>query len=132
MESFSAANRLNPQTMNRKSVALAVVLLIAGLAPATAIIGFCARMPCCGHESSSSLAMTTDSPDCCTTIACYQSPSATLSATSLTPQPVLAVATLPANAPALPAINRDVAHAPIDISPPPTGERLAILSTLII
>ncbi|HYC61040.1 MAG TPA: hypothetical protein VEK79_15875 [Thermoanaerobaculia bacterium] len=34
-------------SMTRKTLALAVVLLIAGLAPATAVIGFCAKMPCC-------------------------------------------------------------------------------------
>jgi len=36
--------------MNRKPLALAIVLLIAGLAPPpSAIMGFCKRMPCCNH-----------------------------------------------------------------------------------
>ncbi len=33
----------------RKTVAFAVVLLLAGLAPAAGVIGSCARMPCCNH-----------------------------------------------------------------------------------
>ena len=114
-----------------RPLALAIAFLLAALAPATAIIGFCARMPCCGHESSKSLAMTTEGADCCTTIACYESPSATLSTPSTTPLIVTAVVV--ANTPMLPTLDRSAAHALIDTSPPrPTRDRLAVLSTLII
>ena len=46
--------------MNRKGLALVIVLFLAGLAPAAAIIGFCTRMPCCNHASGSPLELTTE------------------------------------------------------------------------
>jgi hypothetical protein len=125
-------NRLTV-TVNRKLFPFAIVLLLAGLAPATAIIGFCARMPCCGHEAAASLAMSTDRADCCTTIACYESPSATLSTTAVAPLSLLAMPALLSNAPVLPTAARSAPPTPIDTSPPlPTRDRLAVLSTLLI
>ena len=56
--------------MHRKPLALAIVLIIAGLAPATAIIGFCKRMPCCSHTADVSAALSTERTDCCTTVTC--------------------------------------------------------------
>ena len=120
--------------MNRKHIALAVLLLLAGLAPATAIIGFCARMPCCGHESASdALSLTTNRSDCCTTIACYESPSATLAPADSASLSLIATPALTFDAPALASPRCSVATAPIDTSPPPrTSDRLAVLSTLLI
>ena len=123
---------VSTSTMNRKSLALMIVLLIAGLAPATAIIGFCARMPCCSHVSEEATAFSTERNDCCTTIACYESPSLELttaptSADALFAAPVvITVAPAPSRAPLL-------AEAFADTSPPvPVRHRLAILSTLLI
>src|SRR5258707_693499 len=118
--------------MNRKSLALVVILLIAGLSPASAIIGFCTRMPCCAHASEATAAFSTERNDCCTTIACYESPSLKLSASSsqsdlLSAAPAL-IAVAPEPSPA-PLVSRDFA----DTSPPlPARHRLAILSTLLI
>ena len=118
--------------MNRKSLALLIVLLIAGLAPATAIIGFCARMPCCSHASEAPAAFSTERNDCCTTIACYESPSLKFttipsSADALLSAPA-AITVAPASSPAL---LFTLAFA--DTSPPiGTRLRLAILSTLLI
>jgi hypothetical protein len=120
--------------MNRKALAIAIVLLIAGLAPASAIIGFCTRMPCCSHASSDmALAFSTERNDCCTTIACYESPSSKLatapaSADVLFGPPALVTVT---SAPSSAAL---VAHPFADTSPPPQSSRhrLAILSTLLI
>jgi len=118
--------------MNRKSLALAVVLLLAGLAPASAIIGFCTRMPCCHHAAARHAAIGTTTTDCCTTIACYESPSARIAS----PGASLSTATIAAMAvaPLALAPSDRVAGAPtIEPSPPPpTGQRLAILSTLLI
>jgi hypothetical protein len=121
-------------TMNRKSLAVVIVLLIAGLAPATAIIGFCARMPCCSHASNATTAaFSTERNDCCTTIACYESPSLRLStsptsADAVLAAPVLVITTAPAIAPA-----PIVTQAFSDTSPPLSSRhRLAVLSTLLI
>jgi hypothetical protein len=114
--------------MNRKSVALLIVLVIAGLAPASAIIGYCARMPCC-HHAQQPLKVSADAGDCCTTVACYDAPSVKLTgnATFVTftatrvIAPTIALLTAPQLAPL---------SSP---SPPPTNQqRLAILSILII
>jgi hypothetical protein len=113
--------------MHRKSLVIAVVLLLAGLMPATAIAGFCARMPCCAHHTAGTPALSGGGgADCCTTIDCYQSPAATIIATAA--MPALAVLH-----PLPPLADRAVAPAPIDPSPPrPPGDRLAMLATLLI
>jgi hypothetical protein len=119
--------------MNRKPLALMIVLLIAGLAPASAIIGFCSPMPCCSHVSEATAAFSTERNDCCTTIACYESPSLKLTtapptaADALLASPALiSVAPAPSSAPL-------VTRAFEDTSPPvSTRHRLAILSTLLI
>ncbi len=117
--------------MNRKPLALAIVLMLAVLSPAAAIIGFCTRMPCCKHAAAQPLAFSTEANDCCTTIACYESPSAKLAKRVTTSD--LAV-TMPAIAPV--ALAPPPPHAVrqyIDTSPPvETRHRLAILSTLLI
>lgn len=117
--------------MNRKSLALLIVLMSAGLAPATAIIGFCARMPCCRHAAPLPLAFTGTATDCCTTIACYESPSARLGTTTVLSQLVVATPVVEASVKQLPAVTATVA--PIDTSPPrATPDRLAQLSILLI
>jgi hypothetical protein len=49
---------------NRRALALAIVLLIAGLAPASAIIGFCTRMPCFSHARDAATAFSTEGFRC--------------------------------------------------------------------
>jgi hypothetical protein len=122
----------NASTMNRRPLALAIVLLLAGLAPATAIIGFCARMPCCGKASADQLARTTESRDCCTTIACYEPPSLKMGTAAASSDALLALPALVSVVPAAPAAPL-IAQAFADTSPPvPIRHRLAILSTLLI
>ncbi|MCU1347030.1 MAG: hypothetical protein JWO56_60 [Acidobacteria bacterium] len=117
--------------MNRKPLALLIVLLIAGLAPAAAIIGFCARMPCCRHAPAAPLAFSTGGRDCCTSVTCYDAPSAKLTAG--------AAASALAAVPALRSTTAVFQPAPvalrpfIDTSPPrDAGDRLAVLSILLI
>lgn len=118
--------------MNRKSIALVIVLLVTGLAPATAIIGFCSRMPCCSHSTPATTAFSTERSDCCTTITCYESPSLKLTTGALSVEALLSVPALITVAPALPQAPL-IAEAPVDKSPPAAlRSRLAILSTLLI
>jgi hypothetical protein len=117
--------------MTRNLVTAAIVLLIALLAPATAIIGFCSRMPCCSQASDAAAAMSAERNDCCTTIACYESPSlklmtAATAANALPVSPALATVAPPSPLSLL-------ARASGDPSPPLRArQRLAILSTLVI
>jgi hypothetical protein len=114
----------------RRVLALAVVLILAGLAPASAIIGFCTRMPCCSHGSDAATAIATERNDCCTTITCFDSPSAKL-ANGTSSSDVFATPALVAIAaiPAAPVLTREVTGT----SPPATArQRLAALSTLLI
>ena len=116
----------------RNSLAFAIVLLIAGLAPAGAIIGFCARMPCCSHESTASVASATERAGCCTTIACYESPSAKMTRTASSDVAAVAAPILAATAPVSPP-PPSVVQAVVDTSPPLTmRHRLAVLSILVI
>jgi hypothetical protein len=118
--------------MNPKPIALAIVFLLTALAPATPIIGFCTRMPCCDRSPADAVALATERADCCTTIACYESPSATLS----TAGAQLSAIELPVLVPDLPhrsAPDARKALPLIDLSPPrTTGGRLARLSILVI
>jgi hypothetical protein len=119
-------------TMNRKAVALAIVLLITGLAPATAIIGFCSRMPCCSHQAAAAVSFATESTDCCTTITCYESPSLKLTTGTSTAVVLMEAPVLLVSAPVLPQ-RILIARAVVDTSPPVTSNhRLAVLSVFLI
>lgn len=119
--------------MMRKVLALLVVVIASGLAPATAVIGFCAKMPCCFGEAGDGPALTANMADCCTTISCYEGPPHDLAVSGKVkafPATTL-VTTLPF-APAIPqaAVARRTFD---DTSPPPTTrERLSSLSVFLI
>lgn len=119
-------------SMTRKTVAVAVVLLIAGLAPAAAVIGFCAKMPCCVPEPHDVPALAANDAGCCTTISCYEAPSHELTLTAKEPVATIgAPVVLPLLA-SVPAV-RVSCHAFDDTSPPlTTKQRLSRLSILLI
>lgn len=117
--------------MSRKAFAAVIVLLLAGLSPAAAIIGFCSRMPCCSHASADTH-FTTERTDCCTTVACFDAPSA-----KMNPRAADNVTTAPPVTLPYAAITRRVAapaaiHLPDPWPPPGVTARLAVLSILII
>lgn len=118
--------------MTRKALALLIVVIATGLSPATAIIGFCAKMPCCFEEEAAGPALDVDVADCCSTISCYEAPSNELTTkstvkVSLVTTPIVAVLSAAPIAPAYPVRTFD------DTSPPKTvSERLSTLSTLLI
>jgi len=115
--------------MIRKLLTAAIVLLIAGIAPASPIIGFCTRMPCCNHPFDAQPAFSTETNDCCTTITCYESPSARLT-NPTTPD---AISAMPAVVPCIVSapLPQPAARAIVEPSPPmKTRHRLAVLSTL--
>ena len=118
--------------MSRKVLALAVVLIISSVAPASAVIGFCAKMPCCFGDAHDGPELGAANADCCTTISCYEAPSHDLTvtakaktATAHAPVIVPVVAALPAAVAARGAFD--------DTSPPlTTKQRLSSLSILLI
>lgn len=117
--------------MHRQPLAFTIVLLLAGLAPATAILGFCARMPCCEHAPADALALSAPQSDCCTSITCFESPAAKLAGGSASPALVAA----PASFSSLLALDPAQLAAPVpaDPSPPQTAQhRLALLSVFLI
>lgn len=61
--------------MLRKLLALLVVVVVSGVAPATAVVGFCAQMPCCFGDSEGEPTLAVKMADCCSTINCYEAPS---------------------------------------------------------
>jgi hypothetical protein len=117
--------------MNRKLLALAIVLLFAGLAPASAIIGFCKRMPCCNHADAAPAALSTQANGCCTTVACYESPSAKLTGGASATDAVFAMPAVTPIAAAAP--QPSLARECVDASPPASArQRLAARSVLLI
>ena len=120
-------------SMSRKALALLVISIAVGLGPATAVLGFCAKMPCCfseGHDGGPAIAV--NMADCCTTINCYEAPSNELTVSAkaklFTGSTAAVLPAVPA-IPAAPVVHR-VFH---DVSPPPTtAERLASLSVFLI
>lgn len=118
--------------MTRKILALMVVLIIAGFAPATAVIGFCAKMPCCFGQTHGGPALAVNMADCCSTISCYEAPphDVTMSAKAKV-FTATTLASLPVTL-AMPQVA--VARRTFDdTSPPPTtSERLSSLSVFLI
>src|SRR5262249_26098203 len=111
--------------MSRKTVAVMIVLLLAGLAPATAIIGFCTRMPCCGHDEASAAtpAHTAERGECCPTVTCYEAPSAQPARDSVAlASPVLDMTAL--EGVAVPSTVMAIEREPADTSPPTTLLRI--------
>lgn len=115
-------------------LAFLVILVVTGLAPATAILGFCAKMPCCFTDADHDgrPVVGADMSDCCSTISCYEAPphesTASAKAQALTAD-APAVLPVPTVVPARPAVQ----HVFVDLSPPRTmSDRLASLSVLLI
>ena len=119
--------------MMRKALALMVVLIFSGLAPATAVIGFCAKMPCCFGDAHDGVVLASSNADCCTTISCYEAPSHELTVSAKAKN---ATATAPAMSPVMVAfaMTPPIARRAFDdTSPPPsTKQRLSSLSILLI
>ena len=119
-------------SMTRKVLALLVVLIATGLAPATAVLGFCAKMPCCFEEAEKGPAFAVNMADCCSAISCYEAPPHELAASGKAKVfTATALATLPVTA-AMPPLA--AARGTFDdTSPPPTtSERLSTLSIFLI
>ena len=119
--------------MTRKVLALAVVLIVSGLAPATAVIGFCAKMPCCFGEAHDGPALAANNADCCSTISCYEAPSHELTVSAKAKTTTAAGPAVLAVVAALPAAPNVGSYSFDDTSPPPTTkQRLSSLSILLI
>jgi hypothetical protein len=111
---------------------LVVVLIALVLAPATAVLGFCAKMPCCFGEATDSPVLTVNMADCCSTISCYEAPSHELTVSA---QAKTFTATAPVTLPVIVAIPQALrALRAFDHRPPPptTSERLSLLSVFLI
>lgn len=120
--------------MSRKVLAFLVILVVTGLTPATAVLGFCAKMPCCftDEDHDGRPVIGADMADCCSTINCYEAPSHDLTVSAkakLFTGSVAAVLPI-ATAVVPPPVVR---HVFVDLSPPRTmSDRLASLSVLLI
>ena len=118
----------------RKSLTLGFALLIALAVPATAMAGFCARMPCCFtfSEASAGTEIGRPSTDCCNSVSCAENPPQKL----MTPQGAKFVQTLAVLPSAVPAITRTNALSArvfeTDSPPKTVHQRLAALSVFLI
>ena len=120
--------------MMRRALAIAAVLVVSGLLPLAAASGLCASKPCCrahDHAHASSVAA---SRECCTEINCNiatRDTDATSAKNISVPPQVAMVAVAPyVIATTMPA--SESASGRCDTGPPPTRQRLATLSTLLI
>ncbi len=121
---------LSTSTM-RKVLALLIVGIASALGPATAVIGFCAKLPCCFGAAKSGPAVVAP-PGCCSTISCYEAPPHDLTVgakAKVFPPATLAVLRVASPMP-------QVFAAPLtfdDTSPPATtSDRLSTLSFFLI
>jgi hypothetical protein len=119
--------------MMRKVLALAVVLTISSLASATAVIGFCAKMPCCFAEEHEGPSVARNDADCCTPVNCYEAPSQNLTVSAKVKSITATVQAAVAVIVAMPAARPVASYSFDDPSPPPTTrQRLSSLSILLI
>jgi hypothetical protein len=117
----------------RKTLALTIVLVVSSLAPTTAILGFCAKMPCCFGETEERPALATNMPDCCSTINCYEVPPHELAAAGKAKTFTVTTLATPPVAPATPQVSIARPLTSDDTSPPrTTSERLSTLSIFLI
>lgn len=120
--------------MMRRALAIAAVLVVSGLLPLAAVSGFCASKPCCrahDHAHASSVAA---SRGCCTEINCNttaRDTDATRAKNFSVPAQVAMVSIAP-HVIAVTMATPQSARGRCDTGPPPTRERLATLSTLLI
>ena len=138
-ESFAAVARLTVTMahgsslfVTRKIFVFVIVLIISGVAPATAVLGFCAKMPCCFNEPNEGPVIGADTAHCCSTISCYEAPSNELTVSAKAKSivsPALAVMPFTTTIPNI----HEVGRAFDDGSPPrTTQQRLSSLSTFLI
>ena len=118
--------------MTRKVLTLLVVLVVSGLVPASAAIGFCAKMPCCVGDSNGGQAFEVKTPSCCSTISCDEAPPQNLALSGK-------LQLVTSDAPAMLLVASVVTpvkrtnHPVISTAPPPTtSERLSSLSSFLI
>jgi hypothetical protein len=119
--------------MMRRALAIATVLLVSGLLPLAAATGFCAQQPCCHAHHHAGTASLGTHPDCCNETNCDTTThhvDAT-SAKSIPAQPQLAIVPLAPQAIAATLASHGASGGP-DTGPPPTRQRLATLSILLI
>jgi len=118
--------------MTRKSISIAIILIMSCIAPATAVIGFCAKMPCCSHEAAQ-ISFAAEGADCCTTFNCYEAPPETLTKAMSTARAPITVPATTSNAVIVRYLDLAVNQIPRDEAPPPSSaERLSTLSILLI
>lgn len=120
--------------MSGKILAFLVIMLVAGISPVTAVLGFCAKMPCCVSDADHDgrPAIGADMADCCTTVNCYEAPPHQSTASAKVDVAIAdapALRPVPALVPPCPVVQ----HVFVDLSPPPSvSDRLASLSVLLI
>ena len=120
------------RTMLRKTLAMLIVLIVAGFEPAMAGVAFCAQSSCCAAEAGHGAPSSLDQPDCCSTVSCYEAPPADAAVSVeakvwAAPAPALVRVASVSPRPSAPRIAVHVT------SPPPTmSERLSSLSIFLI
>ncbi len=123
---------LQPLMIGRVAMLL-LLIVAAALVPATAIAGFCAKMPCCFSQASEGTgSQSLSESDCCSTVSCAEAPSQDITLSETAKQfasnaPVSFAALV--DAPHTPFVCRTCEHS----SPPRTSsQRLSALSTFLI
>lgn len=117
-----------------KVLALVVILIASRLAPATAVLDFCATMPCCAGQTEVGPTMAADMPDCGIAISSYEAPSRDLAVPAKAKTHIF-VAITPAILTVQVAVTPVSATRRTSDDPSPattTSERLSALSTFLI
>lgn len=116
----------------RKAALLVLSLLIIGIGPVTAGLGFCAKLPCCSDESHHDITARMSRPDCCDPVSCAEMQAQELTVSkSRTAQP--AVITIASDVIVLVDAPRVSPRSIDDLLPPRTSQqRLSTLSLLLI
>jgi hypothetical protein len=120
----------------RKVVLLVLAVVIVGAVPATAIIGFCAKMPCCfaKHGEGHGASIGVERQDCCDTVSCAETQPQKLGLSPDLKEPGMAAVDLPLAVTVVPVSPLLAAgrHAGIEPAPHPVRQRLSALSLLLI
>src|SRR5262245_60509851 len=118
----------------RKALVFVIGLLIVAAVPANAIIGFCARLPCCSSHEDHGVAIDNTDAGCCDTIKCAETPPHELAPVTAVKSFIATVAVVPQATAVIPSAPEPSAREYHDLAPPPltARERLSALSLLLI
>ena len=116
--------------MLRKTLAMLIVVIVAGFEPAMAGVAFCAESSCCA--ATAPVPASLDLPDCCVTVSCYDGPSTEVAVTAESKVGAVSTAAVMRATLVSPRVSAPRIAVQVPSPPRTMSERLSALSLFLI